>query len=325
MPAQFDATMQELLAQEDFVRALARHLIDAERVDDLIQDTWLTALRSQAVVREPRLWLAKVLRRLASNHRRGDARRQSRERHTLPAEVAEAPSTAEVLAREEVRGQVVAAVLALREPFRATVLARYYQCLTSDQIAVRDGIAIATVRSRLKRGLDQLRIGLDAEHGGQRLAWAGPLAFFAEPANASAMVVPAAAPAAKQILLCASALLLVGLGIWGASQLHATYTERSEVADAPGVGVVAPAPDTEKLPLPMPMRVASAPSDTTVPVAEWAIPYPVVDTPIDEVAVRVIDALDLQPLPGVTITFLPVLINMTHALARGDRSFKSDR
>src|SRR5262245_49803444 len=173
--------MQELLAHGDFVRSLARQLIGSTDADDLAQDAWVRTLRRHghadgADVRRPRSWLARVLGRLAANHRRAERRREQREHLSASARPREAPSTADVLACEEARQRVVNAVLALEEPFRATVLARFYECLPDEAIAARDGVAVATVRSRVKRSLDRLRARLDAEHGGQRAAWTAPLA-----------------------------------------------------------------------------------------------------------------------------------------------------
>jgi hypothetical protein len=118
--------MQDLLAEGDFVRSLARQLIGGADADDLEQDTWLAALRAQPrSVLSPRAWLARIVVRVASNRRRGERRRAAREHTVAAVQAVEAPSTAEVLACEQVRQRVVAAVLALDEPFRATVLARF--------------------------------------------------------------------------------------------------------------------------------------------------------------------------------------------------------
>src|SRR5688572_29348290 len=76
-------------------------------------------------------------RLLAANQRRGERRRSERERRAGERRTTEGPSTADVLACEEARQRVVAAVLGLEEPFRAAVLARFYECLDDDAIAAR--------------------------------------------------------------------------------------------------------------------------------------------------------------------------------------------
>src|SRR5688572_17165546 len=122
--------MHELLAHGDFVRSLARQLIGSADADDLVQDAWLRTLRHAGhadAVKQPRSWLARVVSRLAANRRRTDRRREARELRSASGIAHEAPSTADVLACEEARQRVVAAVLELDEPFRATVLARFYE------------------------------------------------------------------------------------------------------------------------------------------------------------------------------------------------------
>ena len=49
------------------------------------------------------------------------------------------------------------ALAGLREPFRATVILRYYEGLNATEIAERLGENSGTIRQRLKRGLEELR------------------------------------------------------------------------------------------------------------------------------------------------------------------------
>jgi DNA-directed RNA polymerase specialized sigma24 family protein len=62
-------------------------------------------------------------------------------------------------------------ILELEEPYRSTVLLRFYEERTASEIARREGVAAATVRWRLKEGLGRLRARLDERHQGQRRAW----------------------------------------------------------------------------------------------------------------------------------------------------------
>ena len=68
-----------------------------------------------------------------------------------------------------------AAVLTLAEPYRATVLLRFFEGLPPRLIAARLGVPVATVHSRLQRALAQLRHQLDHDFAG-RPQW---LAAFA--------------------------------------------------------------------------------------------------------------------------------------------------
>jgi hypothetical protein len=65
---------------------------------------------------------------------------------------------------------VLAAVRALAEPYRATVLLRYYEGLALEEVARRTGVNGSTARTRLARAHEQLRARLDREWGG-RQAW----------------------------------------------------------------------------------------------------------------------------------------------------------
>ena len=83
---------------------------------------------------------------------------------------------------------VVETVLSLDEPYRSTVLMRYFEQLSHAEIARRQGTTRATVASRLTRGLDRLRQRLEAKHGGDRgalysalIALAGPSPGLAVP------------------------------------------------------------------------------------------------------------------------------------------------
>ena len=60
---------------------------------------------------------------------------------------------------------LAAAVLELDEPFRQVVLLRYFEQHTPKEIAHLLGIPGATVRSRLSRALEKLRVSLDQEFG----------------------------------------------------------------------------------------------------------------------------------------------------------------
>src|SRR5436190_1898691 len=81
--------------------------------------------------------------------------------------------------------RVVAAVLALEEPYRECVLLRYFEELSPRAIAARQRVPLETARTRLKRALELLRARLDREYGGERGAWGAALAPFARFSNAS--------------------------------------------------------------------------------------------------------------------------------------------
>jgi len=169
-PAQID--LETLLQHRGFVRALARSLVrDDARADDVVQETWIAAMKNPP--RDPgmpRAWLASVVRKLAWTHARGERRRTEREhKRLMPLPV---PAPPELLDQRGWNRRVAAAVMELDEPYRTTLLLRYYEELTSNEIARMQGVPAPTVRTRIRRGLQQLRERFDAEVAGGRERWA---------------------------------------------------------------------------------------------------------------------------------------------------------
>ncbi|MCE9592688.1 MAG: sigma-70 family RNA polymerase sigma factor [Planctomycetes bacterium] len=163
---------EALLAQAGFLRALAQGLLrDEHASEDVVQTTWLTALqRREHEIESPRAWMARVVRNLAFKRRRGEQRRAARERAVAKDEALS--SSADAVERADTLRAVTDAVLALDEPYRSTILLRYFEGLELAEIAARTNEPLATVRSRHARALAQLRERLDREHGGERRAWA---------------------------------------------------------------------------------------------------------------------------------------------------------
>ncbi len=154
-----------LLENGAWIRELAQRLVaDSSRADDVAQDAWLcAATRTLDAPRRPRSWLFTVVRNLVARSYRADARRAARERSVARPERVDSSAEA-ILERAELQRQVTSVVLELREPYRSTVLLRYFEGLTPESIARREGVAPATVRSRLGRALGELRTRLDREH-----------------------------------------------------------------------------------------------------------------------------------------------------------------
>jgi RNA polymerase sigma-70 factor (ECF subfamily) len=153
-----------LLATDRRLRALARELVgEAAGADDLAQETWLASLQDPAAIESFPAWLAAVARRLAGRSRRAGARRSGREERAARAEAI--PSTADILQREEARQRVVAAVLALEEPLRTTLVLRFLEDLPPRAVAARMAVPVETVRTRTRRGLETLRGRLDSDFG----------------------------------------------------------------------------------------------------------------------------------------------------------------
>ncbi len=153
---------EEVLQHLDWVRGLALHLVgDAAEADDLRQEVWVLAQRLDRPSRIPiRGWLSGLLRNRVRDRRRAA---NTRTYHEENSALVRARSAHESLAvRQASMHQVlVERLMTLREPYRSTLLARYFEDLSHAEIAERDGVALATVRSRLQRGLSELREDLD--------------------------------------------------------------------------------------------------------------------------------------------------------------------
>jgi RNA polymerase sigma-70 factor (ECF subfamily) len=161
---------ESLLADVVFARRLARRLVrDTALADDLAQEAWLRA-QDGAPRGSLQAWLGGIVRNLARQHRRSESRRARREAAAARPEAL--PSAAESLERLAAQQDVVRAVLALPEPYRSTVVLRFHDGLPPRAIAARHGVPVATVKTRLARGLAQLRAALAKEHGGEERALA---------------------------------------------------------------------------------------------------------------------------------------------------------
>ena len=157
-PAPDTIRLEDLIAHAVWVRGLARSLVgDAHAAEDVVQDTWLAALRTPPREdRNLRAWLGRVVANFARQRGRGAARRAAREE--AAGAQREPVATPEALAqRVETQRHVAALVLELDEPYRQTVLLRYYEGLLSPEIARRMNVAAGTVRWRLSHALELLR------------------------------------------------------------------------------------------------------------------------------------------------------------------------
>ena len=164
--------VEALLGHSNFVRAVVRSLLaDENLVDDAVQETWIAALeRPPRQAASQRSWLKTVARRTAIKALRAERRRHAREESCARNE--KSPPAAESAERNELLEQVTRAALSIDEPYRETLLLRYYDGLTPAQIALRTDTPVKTVYSRIARGLSILKERLDDAYGGERSAWA---------------------------------------------------------------------------------------------------------------------------------------------------------
>lgn len=199
MTTAFDPVPEdELVRHLEWVRAVALGLVRREvDADDIVQETYARALRSP-----PRkgtvitAWLYTVMRRVFYERHRGDAARERREAAT--AGPAALPSPEEAVLLAERQRVVVDAVQALEEPYRHTIVLRYFHGAEYADIAAAQGVTEGTARSRVHRGMRLLREDLERRFGDRGEEWLAvlfPLAGLpAPPAPAPAPLPGPAAP-----------------------------------------------------------------------------------------------------------------------------------
>lgn len=183
-----------LLAHAGWARALAMRLVrDEATADDLVQRAWLAALeRAPQQAERAGAWLGRVMRNLAWKERRSTQRRDAREHAAAVAEAGGGASAGEpvdappaIVAELEAQRLVVDALLAVDEPYRETLMRRWYRDEKPAAIARAMTVPVKTVETRLARGLERLRAELAARRGTPR-QWCLALLPLALPAKAAA-------------------------------------------------------------------------------------------------------------------------------------------
>ncbi len=287
-----------LLSESRWLRALAQRLCsDADGAEDLVQDTWVAALERPPQEDGPvRGWLATVLRSKLGDRARGESRRAHREQSA--ARVEALASTADVVEKAATHRDVVQAVLDLDEPYRTTILLRYFESLPPRKIAARMNVPVATVDSRLVRGHAKLRASLDRKFG--RKTWL--LALLPLARDASSLAPAATGVLAMNVALKVTvplALLAVALW-WGLAK-----SESSSIAptrsDPPVAEVAAGVPQDPIRPLDdVRGESVRAPLDSVPSTAPVAPTATVSAAPDRIVKGRVLDASG-RSLSGVAV------------------------
>lgn len=170
----------------EWAQRLARRLLsDSHAAEDLVQDTWVAALGSPPPSPwDPRRWLGGVMRNMARTHRLRAVRRGDRERASARAERVE--SSSGVHERAEAHQRLVDAVMTLGEPYRDVVLLRYFDAMPTAAIATELELEPSTVRTRLQRGLEQLRESLGRRPDGEGPLWTLGATVGTAPSSAKA-------------------------------------------------------------------------------------------------------------------------------------------
>jgi RNA polymerase sigma-70 factor (ECF subfamily) len=143
-----------------YARALTR---DVSRADDLVQSCLTRAVAKQHLWQpgtDLRAWLFTILH----NQNVNDVRRSAREGSNVSIEDAAPALTVEATAIDVLQlRDLEIALNKLAPEQRQVILLVGLEGLTYDEVAVILGIPIGTVRSRLSRGRDQLRLLMDMD------------------------------------------------------------------------------------------------------------------------------------------------------------------
>ncbi len=168
--------IDELLSSRQGLVRLARRLVrDDQTAQDIAQDALVVGLTGAGAAKTSLgPWLSGVAKNMARRELRSDERRRRREQARAKRE--RVASTESLALRAEAQRRVLAALAELDEPFRSMLLLRYFEELSPKRIAAHTGVPLATVKSRLHRGLTRMRAALDERHEEGRRGWALPLA-----------------------------------------------------------------------------------------------------------------------------------------------------
>ncbi|MCE9596215.1 MAG: sigma-70 family RNA polymerase sigma factor [Planctomycetes bacterium] len=250
-PSAQQVRIEALLEHSDWLVSLARQLVrDGDAAEDLAQRTWLAALeRPPFQLGSARQWLASVMRNFARQDRRAGVRREARESFAARPEAL--PSTLDVFERATLQRRVADAVLELDEPYRETILLRFFDGLPPREVARLQRVPVDTVRTRTARAIERLREKLDDRFEGGRGAWSAALGAWI------ATRVPLSAPFGAALLMNLKVKLLLALASLAAVAAVWWGTRDSEASSEPSLAV-------DVAPTQMPPANGEAPVASTV-------------------------------------------------------------
>ncbi len=143
--------------REHFVRLwrlVSRLGVASHAIDDIVQDTFITANRRQADIRDGREWsfLVGTAVRISQNQRvRASARREVVEHEALEREASSWPDAEQLLIEKRLREQLDRALATLSDEHRAVFVMYELEGFSEPEIAEALGLRLGTVASRLGR------------------------------------------------------------------------------------------------------------------------------------------------------------------------------
>jgi RNA polymerase sigma factor (sigma-70 family) len=216
MPSTPPLSLDDLLSERRWLVGLSRHLIASSGdAEDVAQETLMLAIVHSDRVPEHgrRGWLAATARNVARTTKRATFRRTTRERVASKPEASEELDTDELVALAEFQARAANAVVALPDAERTIIVLRFYEGLTSTQIAGRLGITAEAARQRISRAVRSLRTALDERDRSR--AW-GAAAYLV--ARQSCPVPQSTAAAGTVGFAAAAALAALGAAWWWSSR-----------------------------------------------------------------------------------------------------------
>ena len=138
--------------------AAMRSGLTAAVAEDVAQDVMLTVWRKAAMFDPHRAPVSAWIFQIARNRRIDLVRKESR---PVPEEIANTQNAeddaTQILAMEQEAGKLKIALAALNPDQRSLIEKAYLGELTHKEISAQTGLALGTVKSRIRLGLDRLR------------------------------------------------------------------------------------------------------------------------------------------------------------------------
>ena len=298
--------LSDLLEHREFLERFARSLArDPAVADDVVQETWLTALERPPKHRgDLRAWLRRVARNVFLQRHRSRTRAK-------PLETASIESR-DSHEREPISSLLASELLALPELYRRVLILRFYEDKTPTEIARELDRPVNTVTSQIARGLKLMQERLDRSHPDGRSRWLPAVLALARGRGSVASASEGSVPIARSIgglraavglLVAAAAVALVVLVLRAPSRPSAV-PEGTRVAEGDSTLVAPPTVDGRTPETLTALAPVAAEATVVPPIAHVVVQVVTADgTPIAGAGVRT--ARDETP-PGATdvlITF----------------------
>jgi RNA polymerase sigma-70 factor (ECF subfamily) len=135
-------------------RLVARLGVAGHSIDDVVQETFITASRRRADIREGqerRFLIGTAVRASANYRQRAHVRREVHDGDRLELEASDVPDAERLLIEKDLRARLDAALATLPDAHREVFVLYELEGLSTSEIAETLGIPLGTVASRLAR------------------------------------------------------------------------------------------------------------------------------------------------------------------------------